>query len=61
MNNIFIRVDSGRTIGMGHLMRCRNLAESLVGKITFISKEHEIFVVLPSNFEWLIMGISQET
>lgn len=42
--NIIIRVDSGRRIGMGHLIRCCNLAELLVqagAKITFISKEHD--------------------
>jgi len=44
MSNIVIRVDGGKKLGMGHMMRCRNLAELLIQgnhHVTFVSKEHD--------------------
>ena len=40
--NIVIRVDSGKEIGWGHMMRCFSLAETLRSKnvkVSFISKK----------------------
>ncbi|KQC04393.1 MAG: hypothetical protein APR53_03345 [Methanoculleus sp. SDB] len=42
--HIVFRTDASLTIGTGHIMRCLNLAEYLVGKgadVSFICREHE--------------------
>ena len=44
VKNYFIRCDSGFEIGIGHVMRCFSLAETLADMkcdVSFICKEHE--------------------
>lgn len=60
---VFIfRVDSGKLIGMGHLMRCRNLAEHLAAKypdnqIIFITRQHQghLASALMDQFDTLLL------
>jgi UDP-2,4-diacetamido-2,4,6-trideoxy-beta-L-altropyranose hydrolase len=60
-NNLFIRCDASNKIGLGHLIRCKALAEMLQGKFDITFYCHQIPESYKNDFPYKLVILNNET